>query len=241
MCSEAISEQKIMLEKTSTRKIFQRVKDNTSSLYVQRDSTSICSRCTDNLSKLSKKFEFDRELFISKVYEKALRGSMKDTVENIRRVQQQSYLLATPKERHNNRRNRLVGCELEKNAKNQKKVCKALILGDQHCAQAFIWRMKMERLEGFTYEECMEYQEIMMNNIIRVMGSMAWVINNRDIDLDENAKMHAKVFSQEIDYTNFGVGRMTFMGAAAVQGLLENRQFVETLSNYELHVPKWSP
>jgi hypothetical protein len=38
-------------------------------------------------------FEFDRELFISKVYEKALRGSLKNTVENMRREQQQPYVI----------------------------------------------------------------------------------------------------------------------------------------------------
>jgi guanine nucleotide-binding protein G(i) subunit alpha len=59
-----------MLEKTSTRKIFKRFKDDTSSLYIQRDSASFYSRYADNLSKIPKTFEFDRELFISKVYEK---------------------------------------------------------------------------------------------------------------------------------------------------------------------------
>jgi hypothetical protein len=82
VCSTAISEQKSLLEKISTRKMLKRVKDDTSSLYVQRDSASILSQCTDNLSKISQMFGFDRELFILKVYEKALKSSLKDTVNN---------------------------------------------------------------------------------------------------------------------------------------------------------------
>lgn len=55
----------------------QQVKDDNSSLYSQRDSTSILSRYTGNRSSISQVFKFDRVLFISKVYEKVLRGSSK--------------------------------------------------------------------------------------------------------------------------------------------------------------------
>jgi hypothetical protein len=90
--SKSISDQKTLLEKSSTRKVIRRVKDDTSSLYVQCDSLSLHSRvsqCSDTLSKMSKTFEFDRELFISKVYEriheKVLRGSRNDTAQTLRR------------------------------------------------------------------------------------------------------------------------------------------------------------
>jgi hypothetical protein len=63
--------------------MIQCVKDDTSSLYVERGSTSLhsrVSRCTDTLSRISQSFDFDRELFISKVYERVLRASLKDTM-----------------------------------------------------------------------------------------------------------------------------------------------------------------
>jgi guanine nucleotide-binding protein G(i) subunit alpha len=150
-----------MLEKTSTRKIFKRVKDDTSSLYIQRDSTSIYSRCTDNLSKISKMFEFDRELFISKVYEKALLGSLKSTVEKMRREQ-----IGTPEERN---RSKLIGRELEKHARKPRRECKALLLGDRDCTQIFIKSMRIADRDGFTDKEREEYQEGVINNTIRLM------------------------------------------------------------------------
>lgn len=227
-----------MLEKTSTRKIFKRVKDDTSSLYVQRDSTSIYSRCTDNLSKISKMFEFDRELFISKVYEKALRGSLKDTVENMRREQQQPYVIVTSEERN---RNKLIERELYEHAKKLRRECKVLLLGDRDCAQTFIKSMKIAHSGGFTYEEREKYQEVVMNNIICVMEGMAGILKNGDIDLDATAKIHAKVLSQEIKKIQTGDRKITIEGAGAVQGLWEDKQFVKRLLNYEIYIPDSSP
>ncbi|CZR66446.1 uncharacterized protein PAC_16347 [Phialocephala subalpina] len=231
---KAISEQKIMLEKTSARKIFKRVKDDTSSLYVQRDSTSIYSRCTDTLSKISKMFEFDRELFISKVYEKALRGSLKDTVENMRREQQQPYVTVTPEERN---RNKIVERELKEHAKNPKTEYKLLLLGDSDCAQTFIQRTKIAHSNGFTYEGREKYRELVMNNIIRVMEGMAWVVKNENVDLDDAARMHTKVLSQEIEKIQTGNGKITIEGAGAVQALWENKKFVKRLLIHEIDIP----
>jgi hypothetical protein len=227
-----------MLEKTSTRKIFKRVKDDTSSLYLQRDSTSIYSRCTDNLSKISKMFEFDRELFISKVYEKALRGSLKDTVENMRREHQQPRVRGTPEEE---KRNKRIERELEEQAKKQRRECKALLLGDRDCAQIFIKSMGIAHWDGFTDKERKEYREAVMSNIIRVMEGMDRVLQNRDIGLDETAKVHAKVLSQEIEKIQTGDGKLTIGGAGAVQGLWEDKQFAKRLLNSEVDIPDSSP
>ncbi|KAF2499624.1 hypothetical protein BU16DRAFT_557938 [Lophium mytilinum] len=73
-------EQKILLEKTTSRKVLKQVRDDTSSLYVLCDSSSVSSRYTDCLSKISIVFQFDRKLFVSRVYERALRGSLKDVM-----------------------------------------------------------------------------------------------------------------------------------------------------------------
>jgi len=237
LCSKAISEQSIMLEKTSTRKIFERVKDDTSSLYVQRDSTSIYSRCTDNLSKLSKKFTIDRELFVSKVYEKALRGSLKDTVEKMRREQQQPHVVATPEERNNNE---LIERELEKHARKIRREWKVLLLGDRDCAQTFIKSMKIAHSSGFTYEELEKYQEVVMKNIICVMEGMVRILKNGDVYLDDTAKMHAKVLSQEIEKIQTGDRKVTIEGAIAVHGLWEDKQFVKRILNYERGIPESS-
>jgi len=48
------------------------------SLYVHRDSASLTSRITDNMSKISRIFDFDSDIFSSGVYERAFRGSVRD-------------------------------------------------------------------------------------------------------------------------------------------------------------------
>src|SRR6266536_103273 len=142
----------------------------------------------------------------------------------MRREQQQPYVIVTLEERN---RNKLVERELKEHARKLSRECKVLLLGDRDCAQTFIKGIKIAHSGGFTYEEREKYQEVVMNNIIRVMEGMAWILKNGDIDLDNAAKMHAKVLSQEIEKIQTGEGKITHEGAGAVQGLWEDKQFVK--------------
>ncbi len=93
--------------------------------------------------------------------------------------------------------------------------------------QIFIKSMKIAHSGGFTSDERRKYQEVVMNNIMRVMEGMVKILENGDIDLDETAKMHAKVLFQEIEKIRVGDGRITIDGTGAVQGLWEDKQFVK--------------
>ena len=57
-----------------------RIKDDSSSLYVNRDAASLLSCCTDRLSKLSMVFAFDKELLRTDIYQRILRGSLKEMI-----------------------------------------------------------------------------------------------------------------------------------------------------------------
>jgi hypothetical protein len=74
----------------------------------------------------------------------------------------------------------------------------------------------------------------------RVEG-IAWIVQNEDIDLDETAKVHAKVLSQEIEKIQTSDGKITVEGAAAIQGIWEDKQFTQRLLNYEVDIPDLSP
>ncbi|RYP57322.1 hypothetical protein DL769_009551 [Monosporascus sp. CRB-8-3] len=74
------SEQKMLLEKPKTRKVFRKIEHDTASMTIHRDKNSILSRYTDNFSKFSMVFDFDHELFISRVYDRVLRASLKGAV-----------------------------------------------------------------------------------------------------------------------------------------------------------------
>jgi hypothetical protein len=77
LCSNAILEQKRLLEKRSTRAAFRKVERQSASLIVHRGSSSYRSGLTDTLSKLSWIFGFDDELRNSQVYDRAWRSSVR--------------------------------------------------------------------------------------------------------------------------------------------------------------------
>jgi hypothetical protein len=75
--SKTIADQKQFLEKPKTRTALRRVEKETVSLIVHRDEASLRSTYTDNLSRLSMIFDFDNELFLSNVCERAFRSALK--------------------------------------------------------------------------------------------------------------------------------------------------------------------
>jgi guanine nucleotide-binding protein G(i) subunit alpha len=221
----------MMLEKTSTRRVINRVKDDASSLYVQRDSMSIYSRCTDNLSKISKMFEFDRELFISKVYEKALRGSLKDTVENIRQKQLRPDVSVSREERD---RGMIIERDIKEHAMKMKREVRVLLLGERDCVQVFIKNMKIIHGDGFTDDDRRMYKEVVMKYMMRVMEGMVLVQKNGFTYPDNTAKIQAKLLSQEIEAIQAG-DEITIEGASAVQGLWKD--ILKRDLKYEAYIP----
>ena len=118
--SKTISEQKGLLEQSSTRKVLRQIEIDSASLFVNRDTASFISNWTDNLSKLSATFSFDRELFVSKVYERALRGSVKEALR-----QQQSDTEAI-------RRSRAIDRDITRDRKKMIYDVRGLLLGDDY-------------------------------------------------------------------------------------------------------------
>lgn len=56
------------------------------SLYVHRDTASLISKMTDNMSKISRVFEFDSNIFSTGVYERAFRGSVRDLLKRRQQI-----------------------------------------------------------------------------------------------------------------------------------------------------------
>ncbi|KAJ0421286.1 hypothetical protein BJY00DRAFT_312199 [Aspergillus carlsbadensis] len=75
------TEQKALLERSSSQKVLRQTHLDSASLIAQYDTSSIASQLTDTLSKLSLVFSFDRTLFTSNVYERFFRGLTKRNLE----------------------------------------------------------------------------------------------------------------------------------------------------------------
>jgi hypothetical protein len=78
--SSSLAAQHRLLEKSTTRKAFETASKDSASLMVLRDTDSIFTSQTDTLSKISLMFDFDSELFASKVYSKTFRNSIKSSL-----------------------------------------------------------------------------------------------------------------------------------------------------------------
>lgn len=81
--SNALTEQNVLLQKQQSRKILSKVQDDAASLAVLRDVDSIFSGFTGQTvtsSKRSLVFDFDSELFKSRIYQTWIRGSVKTSL-----------------------------------------------------------------------------------------------------------------------------------------------------------------
>jgi hypothetical protein len=77
-----LSQQQEFLEKPQARRIFNKMEDDTASMFVHLDADSLVTSPlttvpTIRSSKRSLKFDFDKHLLVSRIYEKWIRGSVK--------------------------------------------------------------------------------------------------------------------------------------------------------------------
>ena len=122
-----------MLERPSTRRAFERIASDTESLVVHRDSASFLSHYTDRLSKISVLFSFDGEIFASRVYDRVIRGSLKEALRR-----QQDIASAGQK------RSTSIDHLLKKDSRRLKLEVKILLMGSPGSSKEdIVARMKM--------------------------------------------------------------------------------------------------
>jgi hypothetical protein len=173
-------------------------------------------------------FEFDRELFVTKVYEKALQSSLKDTVENLRRPR-----LRVEPTQQETKRAASIDQKLGEDSKKRKRECKLLALGDPDCTQTFMNQMRISHAKGLTCEERASHQATVRENVLHIVEALASFITRDDVDLDETAKFHATFLSREFQNWETLPKNITSGVAIAVQSLWANErvQSVFFLSN----------
>lgn len=165
-----------MLEKSSTRKLIRRMEIDTASLVVHRDTDSFITQMTDNLSKLSAVFTFDHELFVSKVYERALRGSVKKSLKI-----QQEY----PDPR---KRSQAIDYELWNDKLRSRKECKVLLFGDESSGKdQLVNQMKIAYQDGYTIEYLITYRLTIYKNVIDSIKCVIEAMWQFEIELENEA------------------------------------------------------
>lgn len=260
-----------MLEKSSTRKIFRRVRDDTSSLYVQNDSASLRSRWTGNLSNFSKAFVFDSELFVSKVYEKVIRSSLKprsgsklhEPLEIQRRQQPpmessvespvESALQLNEALEIQRRPQLRMESSVEEKKRSQlidrqieedgKRIRRTanILLLGDGDCRQALVTQMKLLMNHFTADKRREYQAIVRNNLWDIMKAINHVIEKTNIEIDGITKVHARNLSLELTNKPDGDANISVMAAEAMQGLCASEQFVKLLDSTDVYIPDTAP
>ena len=157
--SATISQQKAILEEADARSVFEQVKDDSSSLFGLRDSSSFFSRYTDKLSRLSMIFPFDKEVLSSNVYQRVLRGSLK---ERIRQQQGSGRGTKDEKPKQNWReirmRNEQIEDQLRRDRMSQRNEVPILFTGHQQAVQDVLNCLLASHGDGPSNIECSEWR-----------------------------------------------------------------------------------
>src|ERR1700761_8717790 len=109
---------------------------------------------TDQLSKLSLVFTFDKELFISKVYERTLRGSLKRSL----RIESEH--------RNSMKRSQEIDRELKEDSRQLSRVCTVLVLGSADSGKDDIIRQMKIHQVGYSEEEKRMYRPRIYKTLI---------------------------------------------------------------------------
>lgn len=105
-------------------------------------------------------FAFDRDLFVSKVYERALRVSLKDS---IRRQRSDT----TSFESQMAKRSKDIDRELEEDLRRLRRECKVLLLGTADSGKGeIVKQMKIGHQNGYTVEELCAYRLTIYRNVV---------------------------------------------------------------------------
>lgn len=153
---------------------------DSASLIVHRDSSSFISRWSDNFSKISIRFDFDRDLFITHVYERAFRNFMRGFTS--RRSDLALHDIRVTSTTGQNLLRRRAGyrpnfLEIDQNfypykerRSNDRKV---LLLGDAAGRKSWLLiNEKIMRHQGFPGNERLQYKEIIRQNVLHCIGSL---------------------------------------------------------------------
>ncbi|KAE9378294.1 hypothetical protein N431DRAFT_541800 [Stipitochalara longipes BDJ] len=191
---------------------------------------------TDTLSKISRSFEFDRELFSSRVYEKVLRHSLKDTVDALRRqaspALRMGYLrasTASPEDRLETSNLQSIHRELEKQSKRRRIMgaYRVVVLGDVVCARAFLNETKILHGNGFTTEELQEYKSVIREKIWRIMEIVETILGEAIVNMDDTTREFAQQVRQNLRDGRSGDANFSGIAAKALQEVWASDNFSE--------------
>lgn len=184
--SRTHSEQKALLEGEKNRRVFEQIRDDSSSLVVIYDSDSLFSAGTDtevNSPRLSTKFIFDGELLGSKVYQGTMRSLIrrmmhrgsKAGTESIKSQSTGRSLLS--EEKCNTARSNRIDALISKSSKDFERKVDVLVVGlSQSGKSTLLSRMRQlqEPIHHDSYVTCIELW-LLNTNEFTALGCLTYL------------------------------------------------------------------
>jgi hypothetical protein len=233
MGSKTTSEQKTLLEKRTTREVFDQVKDYSSSLYVLRDTASCFSGLTNstgNSSKMSTVFLFDAELMGSAVYQRAVRSLFRRTVRGRGRDVDSVKLYSTTRsmtqwKKDGAARSRNIDALLKDDARRAQKDVNVLLLSGFESGQEIIMRdIQASNPPNYTISELKCFRTKVLDTLIDTISTILEYLKEESEIWGQIDQKHAEtVFKQntpseeislelEIAIASLWEGRAVFLG-----------------------------
>lgn len=200
--SKSGPDQQSLLERSSSRRTLFRVQEDSASLVVHRDTSSIRTWYTDTKSKLSRCFYFDGELFATDVYVRAVRGSVKESIRN--------PPASTPSEVETTLYREIYRTINECKAR-QSPHCRVVLQGSPSTTDCVMNELDSDT--SFTNVRSAEaYRDKIREITYRVLGDVADAIRTQYANMGTSVRFSRKDFErllQESDSVSFDISRMT--------------------------------
>lgn len=235
-----LSEQKEVLEHPQTRKVFKKMQDDTASLYVHRDVDSLVTATATSISssKRSIQFDFNAELFISRIYEKWIRGPVKKSLHH--QQSETPYLSRTklralvPKisaftdeeaaeqKEHSQR----IDKDLEEDNIRRRRECRILVLGDESKSEL----MEQMNLKGYSEEELYRHRSTIIRSTYDSAKAVASAMRQHDVTPDSDPVWeHVDFIAKHVpgsDSTSLGLN-IEVPFKKAVEAILESPYYLD--------------
>jgi len=221
------------VDKPSTRKTMSLVREDTASIMESRDESSVISRWSTRTTKLSRAFDFDRELLFTRVYERAMRLAYTQTLWP--RQDEELTISAMPQgstreppvikamqDPAAKGRSQLIDQQLVKDGNALRRECKVLVLGDRDSGKdAVVTQIRMASQEGFSTEELASSRLLVLAEVVRAAKELVSMMNSDGIEPDIVESIHHRDLIQNLNWD--GQGSLGADFAVAVGGLWQDK------------------
>lgn len=159
-----------------------RVENDSASLCVLRDSASFSSRWSDNLSKLSLRFEFDKELFASSVYDRVFRKTVRNSFQQHHLFRGQNFKRLTERPKPSNIpfTRKLSNDSFSKNTQ-QEIALKVILVGGDFSGKSKVFRQMRIRFGGQdTEDEVLALRDMVRRDLRECVGLLLKQMRDTD-------------------------------------------------------------